>query len=468
MDRLPPEGVKEMTVLLITYLETEVPIEKWQELAPDQIVQSARKMLKARDDVVAQSMRNLRMALDKSHEKGRSLAQEVLGAQDGQRLAEEGEQQELETENLAKYEVDELTHRLEECDQTIEELNAEITSTTQEMENYRVQSDKVKLELDVMLFQSSGHGRRVTLLRSDDEVTVGGVLQSLKERSVSATRNPALKEKYDASLDFLSGKTEEDGENSFQHRMVKDPLKTVDLANVLKEVDRVVKETPKFTVTMGEKSEKVVGFILEILVKLQLPPPRVTLMDAMWASKDAGGDMMKAIQTFFAIRNNALEAAETETAKEGIMAATGDDGRILAKIIEVAFVPISPALTHQITGDVNQYVIRDVGKALNQGFAAFAAAIRLMTKADIMEMVNDLFELVLHGTEHFVNREAHCLGSLEEYVTERITVFEKKYEPITGNLFLKACKVRSFLQDSKGDSTVKDCNRLLENLPQFQ
>jgi hypothetical protein len=123
---------------------------------------------------------------------------------------------------------------------------------------------------------------------------------------------------------------------------------------------------------------------------------------------------------------------------------------------------------HQITGDVNQYGIRDVGKALNQGFVAFSAVIRLMAKGDIMEMVNDLFELVLNGTEHFVNGEARCLGSFEEYVTERITVFEKKYEPITGNLLLKACKVRTLLQDSKGDSTVKDCNRLLENLPQFQ
>jgi hypothetical protein len=92
-----------MAVLLIAYLETEVPIEKWQELAPDQIVQSTRKMLKARDDVVDQSVRNLRMALDKSHEKGRRLAQEVLGAQDGKRLAEEGEQQSLESEKFVKY-----------------------------------------------------------------------------------------------------------------------------------------------------------------------------------------------------------------------------------------------------------------------------------------------------------------------------------------------------------------------------
>jgi hypothetical protein len=71
-----------MTVLLIVYLEAEVSIEKWQELTSDQIVQSDRKMFKTRDDAVVQSVRNLRMALDKSQEKGRRL-EEVLGAQDG-------------------------------------------------------------------------------------------------------------------------------------------------------------------------------------------------------------------------------------------------------------------------------------------------------------------------------------------------------------------------------------------------
>ena len=135
VDRLSPEGVKQMAVLLVAYLAGELPIEKWQELAPRQTVQYARRVLQARDDVVAQAVENLRAALDKSHEKGRRLAQEVLITQDGQRVAEEVEQQVLEAEKLAKYEVDELTHRLEECDQTIEELNAEIASTTQEMEN---------------------------------------------------------------------------------------------------------------------------------------------------------------------------------------------------------------------------------------------------------------------------------------------------------------------------------------------
>jgi hypothetical protein len=69
-------------------------------------------MFKVRDDAVDQTVRNLLMDLDKSHEKGRRFAQDVLGAENGQRLTEEGEQQALETEKLPKYEVDELTHRL--------------------------------------------------------------------------------------------------------------------------------------------------------------------------------------------------------------------------------------------------------------------------------------------------------------------------------------------------------------------
>ena len=78
--------------------------------------------------------------------------------------------------------------------------------------------------------------------------------------------------------------------------MIKVALKPVDFANVLKEVEKVVKDmTRKFTAAMGEKPEKTVDFILDILGRLQLPPQRVTLMDAMRASKDAGGDLLVAL-----------------------------------------------------------------------------------------------------------------------------------------------------------------------------
>ena len=170
---------------------------------------------------------------------------------------------------------------------------------------------------------------------------------------------------------------------------------------------------------------------------------------------------MVALQTYYTIRDRAVDAAGSEQAKEAIMAAAGDDGRILSKIIEVVFVPISPALASSLSGDVNEFGIHDVGQALPQGFAAFATAIRIMAKADVLEMVNDLFELVLNGTEHFLTNEARCLGHYEAYAKERILIFEKKYEPITGALLLKACKVRALLQDSKGDPIVRNCNRVL-------
>ena len=211
-DRLTPEAVKQMAVLLITYLAGEVPIEKWQELEPRRTVLYAKRVLKARDDAVAQAVENCRAGLDRSHEKGRRLAQEVLIAQDGQRAAEEMEQYALEAEKFAKREVDELTQLLEEDNQRIAELNAELASVTQEMENYRTQASKAKLDLDAMRFQNSEHGRRSTLLRNNDEVTVGGVLQSLKERHVRYT---AMQQKFGTALDFLAGKAEQDGENNW-------------------------------------------------------------------------------------------------------------------------------------------------------------------------------------------------------------------------------------------------------------
>ena len=87
--RLDPEAVTQMAVLLMTYLAGEVPIEKWQELDPRRTVLYAKRVLKARDDAVAQAVENLRATLAKTHEKNRKLAQEVLIAQDGQRAAEE-------------------------------------------------------------------------------------------------------------------------------------------------------------------------------------------------------------------------------------------------------------------------------------------------------------------------------------------------------------------------------------------
>ena len=86
-----------------------------------------------------------------------------------------------------------------------------------------------------------------------------------------------------------------------------------------------------------------------------------------------------------------------------------DDGRILVKIVELVFVPISPVLAPEMPGDTNQHGIRDIGHTLKLGFTAFAAAIRLMAKAEPMEMADDFFELAIQGSDWFMNKEARWL-----------------------------------------------------------
>ena len=55
----------------------------------------------------------------------------------------------------------------------------------------------------------------------------------------------------------------------------------------------------KFTLAMGEKPEKIVAYILEVLGKLG--QQRVTLMDVMRSAKDSGGSSVKALQTYYSI-----------------------------------------------------------------------------------------------------------------------------------------------------------------------
>ena len=468
LERLSAEQVKDVARLLIEYVKDEVPIENWEGQPPAKTVNLLRMLLKSRDKVTTEGMQAYRMALEKEFRKSQRLSQEIISAEEEARLAQEAEV-------TAKEEVNELVRLMEESGQRIEELEAELASATQEVENFRASLESVQQELDNLRFEnargpariSEGHGRRATLLRSNGDLTVVGVLQALKgSPKTSSTSNPALQKTYDAALDFLMEQAIGDCENNVQDRMIKTPLKQADLGNLLKEVGQVVMGMRKFTLAMGEKPEKIVAYILEVLGKLG--QQRVALMDAMRAAKDAGGSALKALQTYYGIRNSARDAATTAEAKADIMAASGDDGRVLGKIVELAFVPISTALAREMLGDSNHHGIRDIGHTLQQGFTAFTAAVRLMAKADPKEMANDFFELALMGSEWFVGKEARCLEAFELLCIDKLTVLEAKYGTISFEMYLQSCKVRALLQDSKGDPTINACNRTLQNQERFQ
>ncbi len=94
-----------------------------------------------------------------------------------------GEQLAIESERLPRDEENELTFHTEENERVIGELESEVTSVTQEVENYRANLESVQQELDDLCFENShgqnrileGTGRRMTLLRSNGDLTVVGV-----------------------------------------------------------------------------------------------------------------------------------------------------------------------------------------------------------------------------------------------------------------------------------------------------
>ena len=269
-----------------------------------------------------------------------TTSQEIIGALEEVRLAQEAEQLASESELAAKEEVNGFVRLMEESGQRIEELEAELASVTQEVENYRLNLQSVKQELDDLRFENSrgqsrileGTGRRATLLRSDGNFTVVGVMQALKvSHKTSSPCNPILQKTFDEALDFLVEQAMEDGEDNVHDRMIKAPLKQIDLFNTLKEVGQVIEKRPKFTEAMGAKPEKVMAYILDILGGLG--QQRVALMDSVRAGKDAGGSVLKVMKTYYGIRNSAREATTTLAAKADIVAASGDDGRILSKTL---------------------------------------------------------------------------------------------------------------------------------------
>ena len=188
LERLSTEQVKDVAKLLVEYVKDEVPIENWERQSPARTVNLLRSLLKNRDKVTTEGMQAYRMALEKEFRKNQRLSQEILGAHDEVRLAQEAEQLAAESELTAKEEVNEFVRLMEDSDQRIEELEAELASATQEVEIFRATLESVQQELDNLRFEnargpariSEGHGRRATLLRSNGDLTVVGVLQALK------------------------------------------------------------------------------------------------------------------------------------------------------------------------------------------------------------------------------------------------------------------------------------------------
>ncbi len=108
LERLSDEQVTDVAKLLIEYVKDEVPIESWEGQPPARTVDLLRTMLKNRDKVISEGIQTHRLALDKEYRRNLHLSQEIIGAFDEVRLAQEEERLASESELTAKEEVNEL------------------------------------------------------------------------------------------------------------------------------------------------------------------------------------------------------------------------------------------------------------------------------------------------------------------------------------------------------------------------
>jgi hypothetical protein len=137
LERLSSEQVKDVTRLLVECVKDEVPIENSEGQLPVRTVHLLRTLLKNRDSVTTEGIQAYHMALEKEFRKNQRLSQEIIRTIDEVRLVQEAEQLASELELITKEEVDQFVRLMEESGQRIEELEVDLPSTTQEVENYR-------------------------------------------------------------------------------------------------------------------------------------------------------------------------------------------------------------------------------------------------------------------------------------------------------------------------------------------
>ena len=117
-------------------------------------------------------------------------------------MALEREQLAIEVEQLDQEELAVFVDQMNASKQEVEQLKDALTEAVQEVVNLRDSFETVQWELDVLRSEGSrtsvsrisdAFGRRATLMRSNGDWTMTGVLQTLKKTpKISTTYSPDL------------------------------------------------------------------------------------------------------------------------------------------------------------------------------------------------------------------------------------------------------------------------------------
>ena len=94
-------------------------------------------------------------------------------------------------------------------------------------------------------------------------------MNGIRKTPKCTTVNPAQDVEYEASLEYITIRTECDDGEEMQAREPKTPMKITELATFFTQLEISLKITSssRLTATMGEKGEGVFEYVLEVLSK---------------------------------------------------------------------------------------------------------------------------------------------------------------------------------------------------------
>ena len=150
----------------------------------------------------------------------------------------------------AQQENDQLRLENDRLRRAVEELQAKVDE----------RSGDVVAEVSLR----EGRGRRSTMLRNDGNLQANGIVTAIKNAPLRVPMNPVLDAIWARNMEFIARRAERNVVDEMQSRAPKTPFKASDLGIYMTKLDTVIKNF-RFTASMGEKSENLFGYVLEVL-----------------------------------------------------------------------------------------------------------------------------------------------------------------------------------------------------------
>ena len=475
MARLSSPQKEDLAATLIGHVSGDVPLEKWLNVEADKVGTIAKKLLDKLTGAIVEELANTQEALMTTQEelefvrgKASNMSQEIIAVEAAARAdqiglmeaQQENEQLQLEVERQLTFSNGQVLAAQQENDQ----LRMENDRLRRAVEELQAKVDEASGDGVAEVSLREGRGRRSTMLRNDGNLQANGIVTAIKNAPLRVPMNPVLDAIWARNMEFIARRAERNVVDEMQSRAPKTPFKASDLGIYMTKLDTVIKNF-RFTASMGEKSENLFGYVLEVLSRG--PSQRVALQDGLRSGKEEGGDVLVCMEKYYSIIDQAAETMSEED-KLLMLKATGDDGDILVRIVETAFVPESEALRKQMSGDERFHGAKEIGDKIAMGFTSFSMAVRIFAKTNIMDVADDMFYIYDNRQELVITQEARCVGAFKDFLEEYFTQFEAKHGMVTVKVIIQVLRLNAIIRYSKGDVVINGCHKNFQHIEKYQ